>query len=641
METEATPEVLRLTFRRPAYWTGALLLVVVVCALGVMSLVQVGRPILKGNLILALMLFCGCAVTLALRKIRLPKLVPPIELGPSSFVLPVAADSGRTVRLDYGDLRALSLRQRGSQQLLIVETTRGLFMYPQGAFDDPRAIERFLAGLRERISALPTSADVLEVMAKREETIRRVLEIRPLATYAILGTLLIGLAAQVFSNGFFDDGDSLRITALGANVAALVRAGEWWRLVTAAFLHGGFLHIFINGLTLIMVGQIVERITGPWRLVIIYVVSCVVGAATSAMASRSGISVGASTGIFGILGALAVCNWFYRRELAFGFKQPVDLWVFNLALNAALPVLFPLIDIWAHVGGFVAGGLTALALIAPYPQLVYNRPTGPLVRAVAVALVGVSALAIAMAMRNALTDQTDHVLAVAEASDRDGWMNAVAWEVARQPEPKPDQLVKAVRIADRAVQLAPSDLERAVTRDTYATLLYRSARVDEAIDQEDESLRVIKSLAAEGRIEATMQQTVLASQMARFLDARVKTKGVRVDGIAPGAVALELMGQGLRVRLSDDAPHGLVIYGILKRGSAREGLFRLAFGSDRSKEHEHTIPLSSAVVRGADEVRVEGLDISVAWIDARDCHCSPSTYEVRMWPHDSSIDGYP
>lgn len=639
MQTEPAipaPDILRLTFKKPAFWSGTLLLTVVVCAIASLSLVRSDGQI---NVLWTGGLALVCLVMVVTRALRLPRFVPPIELGVSRFAMPTSADSRRTVELDYADLRALSLRQRGSQQILVVETTRGLFMFPAAAFTDPNAIERFFVGLRERLSTLPNGADVLDVMARREDLVRRVLGLRPTVTYVILATLLLGLAAQVFTGALTDDGDIIRIASLGANVPDLVRAGEWWRLVTASFLHGSFLHIFVNGLSLIVVGQIVERIIGPWRLGIVYVVSCVGGALASAVLGHGTVSVGASTGIFGIFGALAVCNWHYRRELALGFKQPLELWAFNILLNVLLPFIFPFIDLWGHFGGLVAGALMTYVLIAPHAQLVYARPTSGIVKGIGIVAAVLVAVCVAFAVRSATTTTDEKILSAADSSSDIGWMNAVAWEIARRPEPSAEVLAHAIRVAKRAVEHSKSDEQSGAVRDTYATLLYRSGQLNEALDAEDKALRESSAVAEVYQQPVDIQ---VGAQMGRFLDARFKKSGVRAVGYDPAHLHVSIVGQGIRVALDSPAPKGLVAYGILKRGSAREGIMRITLGADRAAEREHTIPLGAAIVRGASLMRnPQGLEVVLAWVDANDCRCDASSYEVRFWPHDTSIDGYP
>ena len=636
MQTEPSPEILRLTFRKPAFWSGTLLLTVAVCAIASLSLVRGDGQV---NLLWTGSLAVLCLAMVLVRALRLPRFVPPIELGANRFAMPTAADSRRAVELDYSDLRALSLRQRGSQQILVIETPRGLFMFPAAAFTDPNAIERFFVGLRERLQTLPNGTDVLDVMARREELIRGVLALRPTVTYVILGSLLLGLAAQVFLGALVDEGDIIKISTLGANVPELVRAGEWWRLVTASFLHGSFLHIFVNGLSLIVVGQIVERIIGPWRLGIVYVVACAGGALASAVLGNGAVSVGASTGIFGIFGALAVCNFHYRRELALGFKQPLELWAFNILLNLLLPFIFPFIDLWGHFGGLVAGALMTYVLVAPHEQLIYNRPAGGVVKAAGVLTAVVVSACLGFATRSALTLTDERVLVLAEQSTDSTWMNAVAWEVARRPDASADNITRATRVAKRALEHSTGVGEVGQVRDTYATLLYRAGAFDEALDSEDKALREASVFA-----EAIQQpiDIVLGAQLGRFLDARYKKQGVRAVGFDASQLHVNIVGQGVRIQLDAPAPKGLVAYGLLKRGSAREGIVRVTLGPDRAAEREHTIPLGAAVVRGSDLMRnPQGLEVVIAWVDANDCRCDASSYEVRFWPHDTSIDGYP
>lgn len=640
MESEAPLETTTLTFRKPSFWSSGMIFAAVIGALSLTSLRNVSS--LTAPDVIAVAVFVGAtALALLWRRLRLPKVVPPLQLSRTGLVLPRAVDSGHAVTVDYRDLRALSLRQRGAAQMLVLETTRGLFMYPSTAFDDPNGIERFLVALRERVGAIPESAEVMARMQKREELIRRVLNVRPVATYGILAALTAGLAVQVFTNSIADSGDFLRLIALGANVPTLVRSGEWWRLLSASFLHASFFHVFLNGLMLIMIGQIVERIIGPWRAIAVYVVACAGGALVSALASRVDVaSVGASTGIFGLLGALAVCNWHYRRELALGFKQPAEIWVFNLVLNLALPLFIRFIDVWGHFGGFIAGALTTYVLIGRETELVYSRPADIVTR-VFTSICGAAVVAALLLAAHSFATQTpDRLLSVAKTASEPSWMNAVAWSIATKTGITDEQLREATAVAERAVSLCDEkDPTRGVIRDTYATLLYRQARFDDALDNEDKALREVQPFVELTSAPADLE---ISSQMARFLVARQTSAGVRSSGAIPSEVSVDMVGQGLRVHLEREMPNGFMLYGVLKRGSAYEGLVRVTLGATQARQLEHTIPLKSAIVHGIDALKnPQDLTIVTAWLDANDCRCETAAYDVRFWPHDTSVDAYP
>ena len=135
-----------------------------------------------------------------------------------------------------------------------------------------------------------------------------------------------------------------------------VAAGEWYRLVTAAFLHGGLLHLALNMYGLYLFGPPLEAALGRARFLALYLVSALGGSAASFAFNRPGqVSVGASGAIFGLFAA-----WFVvSRRLGRDVRQ---LWVL-LAINVVLGFVVPNVDWRAHLGGFLAGGALTLALV--------------------------------------------------------------------------------------------------------------------------------------------------------------------------------------------------------------------------------------------------------------------------------------
>jgi membrane associated rhomboid family serine protease len=133
-----------------------------------------------------------------------------------------------------------------------------------------------------------------------------------------------------------------------------VAEGEWWRLISAAFLHYGPLHLGMNMLVLWFIGPPLEEYFGRWRYLLVYVVSGLAGSAGALIWSPNALTVGASGAIWGIMGAALVLEG--RRIWVFG-GQAMGLVVFNLAIT----FLIPGVSIGGHVGGLVGGGLCALA----------------------------------------------------------------------------------------------------------------------------------------------------------------------------------------------------------------------------------------------------------------------------------------
>lgn len=150
----------------------------------------------------------------------------------------------------------------------------------------------------------------------------------------------------------------------GANFGPATQDGEWWRLGTAMFLHFGVFHLLMNMWALWDAGQLVERMYGPLRFAVIYFLGGVAGNLFSLVSHHGqAVSGGASGAIFGLYGALLVCLWRERKNL-----HPHEFrWLFWGASGFSVVIvivglLIPGIDNAAHIGGFLTGLLSGVAL---------------------------------------------------------------------------------------------------------------------------------------------------------------------------------------------------------------------------------------------------------------------------------------
>ena len=147
----------------------------------------------------------------------------------------------------------------------------------------------------------------------------------------------------------------------GALVRERVLAGEWWRLITATFLHGGFDHLVGNMVVLWIVGMACEHAFGAARTAVIYFGSGVAGTAFS-MANGPGPSVGASGAIFGVL--MAVVVMLYRNQKYFFVRDKRIGFVFLAWAGWSLftGLMAPFVDNYAHLGGMAGGAMAAMVL---------------------------------------------------------------------------------------------------------------------------------------------------------------------------------------------------------------------------------------------------------------------------------------
>ena len=142
---------------------------------------------------------------------------------------------------------------------------------------------------------------------------------------------------------------------------AAIDQGQWYRLITVALVHGGWLHLIFNMLALLSIGTLIESFYGQNKYAIILFVSLVSGSLASYIFNPpQTLAVGSSGMIFGLFGALAIAG----RALGANLREVGTL----IAINIAIPFLIPGIDWKAHLGGLIGGALIA-ALLKPKRSL--------------------------------------------------------------------------------------------------------------------------------------------------------------------------------------------------------------------------------------------------------------------------------
>lgn len=134
----------------------------------------------------------------------------------------------------------------------------------------------------------------------------------------------------------------------GSLASAGVAHGEWWRLITSAFLHFGPLHLGMNMLGLWWLGASLEEAIGSRRYAMLYVVAGLAGAAGALVATPNQITVGASGAIFGIMGATLVLQYLATGSFA---GPALTLIIVNVAFSFAVSN----ISIGGHIGGLIGG----------------------------------------------------------------------------------------------------------------------------------------------------------------------------------------------------------------------------------------------------------------------------------------------
>jgi rhomboid protease GluP len=144
----------------------------------------------------------------------------------------------------------------------------------------------------------------------------------------------------------------------GALVRNRVLEGEYWRMLSATMLHGGFDHLFGNCVALYILGLAGEHALGAWRMLVIYVASGLAGSLASVL-TGPGPSVGASGAICGLMSAVVLVLYRYRRVYHVRDKEIALVLLGWAAYTIFIGVMDPRIDNWAHLGGLLGGAVVA------------------------------------------------------------------------------------------------------------------------------------------------------------------------------------------------------------------------------------------------------------------------------------------
>jgi membrane associated rhomboid family serine protease len=175
----------------------------------------------------------------------------------------------------------------------------------------------------------------------------------------IVTTALIAINVGIYllqlAGGASINANSGWIYLHGVLFGPLVAQGDWYRLLSAAFLHYGPIHLGMNMLALWWIGRPLEDYLGPLRYLLLYLVSGLAGSAGALIANPTVPTVGASGAIFGILGAAIVLE---RQQTYVLGGSAITLLVVNLAFTFAVPG----ISIGGHLGGLAGGALAILAM---------------------------------------------------------------------------------------------------------------------------------------------------------------------------------------------------------------------------------------------------------------------------------------
>ncbi|MFT3719207.1 rhomboid family intramembrane serine protease [Pseudorhodoferax sp.] len=291
-------------------------------------------------------------------------------IGGAALPTPVPWEALEDATLERGSLLCLHRRpaapgaeRRGSRLRLSLQ-----LLSPQQQDAAHDAIHARLDLLRQRSGAG-------EAASRREAREEAAFESRldrlvptPWALYAVVAANVLVWAMTVAAGLSPWRPGTAELFRWGANTAsAVVLDGQWWRLLTAAFLHGGLVHLSFNMLGLWEAGKQLCRLLGNGQFLLVYLASALAGGTASLhWAAQNTVSVGASGAVFGVLGALLAASWHYRALVPATNRR--RLWAglsFFIGYSLLHGFMQRNVDNAAHVGGLAGGLLLGLVLLAP------------------------------------------------------------------------------------------------------------------------------------------------------------------------------------------------------------------------------------------------------------------------------------
>lgn len=548
---------------------------------------------------------------------------PVIELGTDRLRLPVTVRAYDFATLRYREITELFLR-RGKAGFLWIGTPQGTFVYPLRAFSGPEQAEEVAARIRGALEPLPDGPRRTSTFDAQQQTADLLYANRLIGTKVVLGLMLVAFVAQY---ALQPAGDLFALVDLGANVPALVKDGQLYRLMTGNLLHVGPEHLIINGALILWLGGLVERLFGARTFALVALLAGVLGPAASALSGHVSVAVGTSSVAFGMLGAFAFTTFRMKGNLPLGMSPPMRLWI-ALGIVLAFMSIFPFgTDFSNHIGGFLAGVLVIAPRLERVSALPVRSAPGPLATG-ALALLGlVWAAGLVWGGQAALADgRADRTVALADYLERQNpppeLVNQIAWTFAVDPEATPAQLEQARIAAHRAASYLTPD-KRHFGEDTVATVYHRLGRHEEAIRRE------AALLGTKG------QDKTYATQLARFLDARLEAEGAPlVDaGLEAGPAARSTYhdnrGFGLELERTPDPEPPRTAWWLVKKDGALQGLLRMPI--DSKLQAGQTLWLRGL---GIEPVWHAGSRFELAWVQA-------GRYDAKGWLMDPDVLALP
>ncbi len=185
----------------------------------------------------------------------------------------------------------------------------------------------------------------------------------PYITYILIFINILFYVLSIISNSFYN--------SMVLNPSKILN-GEYYRLLSCIFMHGGIIHLLCNMYCLYVIGPQVESFFGKIKYIIIYLLSGIIGSLMSLSITNS-ISLGASGAIFGLLGSILYFGYHYRVYLSQAIKSQI---IPIIVLNLFLGFILNGVDNAAHIGGLIGGVLVSMMAGVKYKSSTMEKVNG-------------------------------------------------------------------------------------------------------------------------------------------------------------------------------------------------------------------------------------------------------------------------
>lgn len=185
----------------------------------------------------------------------------------------------------------------------------------------------------------------------------------PYITYILIFINILFYVLSIISNSFYN--------SMVLNPSKILN-GEYYRLLSCIFMHGGIIHLLCNMYCLYVIGPQVESFFGKIKYIIIYLLSGIIGSLMSLSITNS-ISLGASGAIFGLLGSILYFGYHYRVYLSQAIKSQI---IPIIVLNLFLGFILNGVDNAAHIGGLIGGVLVSMMVGVKYKSSTMEKVNG-------------------------------------------------------------------------------------------------------------------------------------------------------------------------------------------------------------------------------------------------------------------------